>query len=101
MSYCVTASALRPPSYFADLIEPASRAARFPRHLACQPDSAKKPKSGPKTPPAPPQEGDGARTGRQVNLAPLPGRSPVQVGASASAPARRALPLSTPGQGGS
>ena len=51
-------------------------------------------KSGPKAPRSPPQEGAKARTGCQVNPAPLPARSPVQVGASASAPARRAL---TPG----
>ena len=51
-------------------------------------------KSGPKAPLAPPQEGAKARTGCQVNPAPLPARSPVQAGASASVPARRAL---TPG----
>ena len=51
-------------------------------------------KSGPKAPLAPPQEGAKARTGCQVNPAPLPARSPVQAGASASIPARRAL---TPG----
>ena len=51
-------------------------------------------KSGPKAPLAPPQEGAKARTGCQVNPAPLPARSPVQAGASASVPAQRAL---TPG----
>ena len=71
----------------------------FPRHLACQPDSAIK--AGQRSTLAPPQKRAGARTGGQANQAPLPARSPVQVGASASAPARRALTLSTAGQGGS
>ena len=58
-------------------------------------------KSGPKAPLAPPREREKVRTGDQINRGPLPARSPVQVGASASAPARRALTLSAPGQGGS
>ena len=72
----------------------------FPR-IWLVPDSAKKPKSGPNAPLAPPQEGAKALAGCQVNPAPLPARSPVEVGASASAPARRALTPSAPGQGGS
>ena len=58
-------------------------------------------KTGPKAPLASPQEGGKARAGCQVNQGPLQARTPVQVGASASAPARRALMLSAPGQGGS
>jgi len=52
-------------------------------------------------PGAAPGGGQGTRTGCQFNPGPLPARTPVQVGASASAPARRALTLSTAGQGGS
>ena len=58
-------------------------------------------KSGPKAPLSPPQMGTKARTGCQVGPGPLPALRTVQVGASASAPARRALKLSAPGQGGS
>ena len=58
-------------------------------------------KSGPKAPLSPPQMGTKARTGCQVGPGPLPAPRTVQVGASASAPARRALTLSAPGQGGS
>ena len=54
-------------------------------------------KSGPKAPLAPPREGGKAGAGGQINRGPLPARSPVQVGASASAPARRALPVGTHG----
>ena len=58
-------------------------------------------KSGPKAPLSPPQMGTKARAGCQVGPGPLPALITVQVGASASAPARRALTLSAPGQGGS
>ena len=58
-------------------------------------------KSGPKAPLSPPQMGAKARAGCQVGPESLPAPRTVQVGASASAPARRALMLSAPGQGGS
>ena len=58
-------------------------------------------KSGPKAPLSPPQMGTKARAGCQVGPGPLPALITVQVGASASAPARRALTLSALGQGGS
>ena len=57
-------------------------------------------KSGPKAPLSP-QMGAKARAGCQVGPEALPALRAVQVGASASAPARRALTLSAPGQGGS
>ena len=57
-------------------------------------------KSGPK-PLSPPHMGTKARAGCQVDPGVLPAPRAVRVGASASAPARRALTLSAPGQGGS
>ena len=62
----------------------------------CQPDSAKK-LNGARVPVAPPRGWSGARAGRQANRALLPVRSPLKMGASASAPARRALPVGTHG----
>ena len=59
----------------------------------CDQHTCKSSQNGATAPLASPREWGGAWTwtGCQANPAPLPARSPVKVGASASAPARRAL----------
>ena len=57
----------------------------------CDQHTCKSSQNGATAPLASPREWGGAWTGCQANPAPLPARRPVKVGASASAPARRAL----------